>query len=117
MKSPMKVVPIDNGISEWRTMWVGDTQQIDGVEYLKRHSGGKDDVLLLVYPQVGLEFTSKILHAYSMYLYISIAIFGSPLIIADGRGRHHHLRRHAECEWIHRFRGGDYRRLDRTRDV
>lgn len=72
-KSPMKVVPIDNGISEWRTMWVGDTQQTDGVEYLKRHSGGKDDVLLLVYPQVGLEFTSKILHAYSMYVSIAIS--------------------------------------------
>ncbi|KAH0279686.1 hypothetical protein KCU91_g1546, partial [Aureobasidium melanogenum] len=63
-QKPLTVVPVDNGISEWRTVWVPDTNQIDGVEYLKKNNDGKDQVLLLVYPQVGLEFTSKILRAY-----------------------------------------------------
>ncbi|KAI5255260.1 hypothetical protein E4T42_01916 [Aureobasidium subglaciale] len=63
-QKPLTVVPVDNGISEWRTVWVGDTNQIDGVDYLKKNADGKDQVLLLVYPQVGLEFTSRILKAY-----------------------------------------------------
>ncbi|CAD0054690.1 unnamed protein product [Aureobasidium pullulans] len=63
-QKPLTVVPVDNGISEWRTVWVGDTIQTDGVDYLKENAEGKDQVLLLVYPQVGLEFTSKILKAY-----------------------------------------------------
>ncbi|KAK6004431.1 hypothetical protein QM012_008293 [Aureobasidium pullulans] len=63
-QKPLTVVPVDNGISEWRTIWVPDTNQIDGVEYLRKNNDGKDQVLLLVYPQVGLEFTSKILRAY-----------------------------------------------------
>lgn len=64
-QKPLTVVPVDNGISEWRTVWVPDTIQIDGVDYLKKNADGKDQVLLLVYPQVGLEFTSRILKAYS----------------------------------------------------
>jgi hypothetical protein len=67
-QKPLTVVPVDNGISEWRTVWVPDTNQIDGVDYLKKNSDGKNQVLLLVYPQVGLEFTSKILKAYSTFL-------------------------------------------------
>ncbi|THX34848.1 hypothetical protein D6D10_07471 [Aureobasidium pullulans] len=63
-QKPLTVVPVDNGISEWRTVWVGDTIQTDGVDYLQKNADGKDQVLLLVYPQVGLEFTSKILKAY-----------------------------------------------------
>jgi len=64
-QKPLTVIPVDNGISEWRTVWVPDTLQIDGVDYLKKNADGKDQVLLLVYPQVGLEFTSRILKAYS----------------------------------------------------
>jgi hypothetical protein len=65
-QKPLTVVPVDNGISEWRTLWVADTIQVDGVDYLNKNDNGKNHVLLLVYPQVGLEFTSKILKAYSM---------------------------------------------------
>lgn len=67
-KKHLEVTPIDNGISEWRTMWVGDTVEIDGVKWLQQHADGKDHVLLLVYPQVGLEFTSKTIKAYSKFV-------------------------------------------------
>lgn len=64
-KKRLEVVPVDNGISEWRTMWVGDTVEMDGKKWLETNDGGRDAVLLLVYPQVGLEFTSNMLKAYS----------------------------------------------------
>jgi len=64
-KKNLEVIPIDNGISEWRTMWVGDTAEVDGVKWLKQHDGGKSEVLLLVYPQVGLDFTTNTIRAYS----------------------------------------------------
>jgi len=60
----VEVVPIDNGISEWRTMWVGDTVEADGAKWLLQHDGGREAVLLLVYPSVGNEFTSKMIQAY-----------------------------------------------------
>lgn len=60
----LELVPIDDGTSEWRTMWVGDTTEADGVKWLQQHDGGKDAVLLLVYPTVGNEFTSKMIKAY-----------------------------------------------------
>lgn len=60
----MEVVPIDNGMSEWRTMWVGDTIETDGVDWLKKNQGGKDTVLLLVYPMVGGEFTKRMIDSY-----------------------------------------------------
>lgn len=59
------VVPIDNGQSTWRTLWVDDTVGEDGAKYIKqRRKGGKDDVLLMVYPVVGLDFTTSVLNAY-----------------------------------------------------
>lgn len=59
------VVPIDNGQSTWRTLWVNDTASEDAAKYIKqRRKGGKDDVLLMVYPVVGLEFTVSVLNAY-----------------------------------------------------
>ena len=64
-KKPLQVVPVDNGLSEWRTVWIGDTVNSDGVEWLQQHDHGKDVVLLLVYPQVGADFTGKVLRAYS----------------------------------------------------
>lgn len=63
-KKKLTVTPIDNGQSEWRTIWVGDTVESDGDKWLCQHDGGKDHVLLLVYPVVGNEFTSKMLKAY-----------------------------------------------------
>ncbi len=61
----VSVTAIDNMQSEYRTSWIGDTMISDGERYLKAEKGAKDDVLLLVYPIVGSDFTSKILQAYS----------------------------------------------------
>ncbi|GAM85230.1 hypothetical protein ANO11243_032340 [Dothideomycetidae sp. 11243] len=63
-RAKVDVLPVDSGLSEWRTVWIGDTVVADGVEFLARRGGAKDDVLLLVYPQVGAEFTSRVLRAY-----------------------------------------------------
>lgn len=61
----LNVVAVDNGLSEWRTLWIPDTITSDGVEYLSKNKNGKDMVLLLVYPQVGADFTGKVLRAYN----------------------------------------------------
>lgn len=61
----LDVVPIDNGMSEWRTVWVGDTVEADGVDWLKKNGGGQDAVLLMVYPTVGGDFTRRMIDAYS----------------------------------------------------
>ena len=66
-KKALQVLPIDNGQSEWRTMWVGDTVEVDGEKWLRQNKGGVEDVLLLVYPVVGQEFTGKMLRAYGKY--------------------------------------------------
>lgn len=58
------VTAVDNAHSEWRTMWIGDTVWADGVKYLQQREGARDAVLLLVYPQVGADFTGKVLRAY-----------------------------------------------------
>ena len=47
------VHPVDNMQSEWRVNWVNDTTISDGVKWLGKNAGGKDMVLLLVYPVVG----------------------------------------------------------------
>ncbi|KAK5010618.1 hypothetical protein BJ546DRAFT_212609 [Cryomyces antarcticus] len=60
----LSVVPIDNALSLWRTMWVGDTVTTDAVSYLQKTTGAKDCILLLVYPQVGGDFTGKVLESY-----------------------------------------------------
>lgn len=61
----LDVVAVDSGLSEWRTLWIGDTVTADGVTFLSSPStSSADDVLLLVYPQVGDDFTGKILKAY-----------------------------------------------------
>ena len=58
------VTAVDNMQSEYRTLWIGNTIISDGEKYLKGEKGTKDAVLLLVYPIVGSEFTSKIIQAY-----------------------------------------------------
>ena len=58
------VTAVDNMQSEYRTLWIGDTVIHDGEKYLKSEKGAKDTVLLLVYPVVGLDFTSRILKSY-----------------------------------------------------
>ena len=64
-KKRVQVVPVDSGLSEWRTMWIGDTVCADGVKYLQQNAGAADKLLLLVYPQVSDDFTGNILRAYS----------------------------------------------------
>ncbi|KAM6535142.1 hypothetical protein FALCPG4_004734 [Fusarium falciforme] len=49
----LTVHPVDNMQSEWRVNWVADTVISDGVKWLRKNAGGKDMVLLLVYPVVG----------------------------------------------------------------
>ncbi|KAF2136303.1 uncharacterized protein K452DRAFT_280141 [Aplosporella prunicola CBS 121167] len=63
-RAGLRVTPVDSGVSEWRTMWVGDTVRADGVGFLKEREGAREAVLLLVYPQVGARFTESVLRAY-----------------------------------------------------
>ncbi|KAH9437044.1 hypothetical protein MCOR02_000704 [Pyricularia oryzae] len=62
---------VDNEQSLWRVNWVDDTVIDDGVAWLRRQepAGGRDLVLLLVYPVVGQdgkgEFTRSLLAAYT----------------------------------------------------
>ncbi|KAI1876016.1 uncharacterized protein JN550_001512 [Neoarthrinium moseri] len=44
---------VDSAQSSWRATWIRDTVVADGVAYLGRNGGGRDAVLLLVYPIVG----------------------------------------------------------------
>lgn len=60
----VSVTAVDNLQSEYRTLWISDTAIQDGEKYLNAEKGAKDAVLLLVYPIVGMDFTSKILKAY-----------------------------------------------------
>lgn len=71
-----EVVPVDNGLSDWRTLWVADTVEMDGAEWLRRHEGGKGHVLLLVYPQVGHDFTARTIKAYrELFLFFVLVFF------------------------------------------
>jgi len=54
-------------------MWIGDTITADGVAFLRSPparllpdigKGAKDAILLLVYPQVSADFTSKVINSY-----------------------------------------------------
>jgi hypothetical protein len=49
----LDIKPVDNAQSSWRVTWVADTEVSDGVKYLGSHDGGRNAVLLLVYPIVG----------------------------------------------------------------
>jgi len=60
----VSVTAVDNLQSEYRTLWISDIVVHDGVKYLEAENGARDAVLLLVYPIVGMDFTSKILKAY-----------------------------------------------------
>jgi hypothetical protein len=64
-KQQLEVVAIDNGVSEWRTMWIDDTVEADGPQWLATNDGGKNAVMLLIYPSVGHDFTAKTILAYS----------------------------------------------------
>lgn len=55
---------MDNAESEWRTTWIPDTIVADGGAYLKKQQGGKDAVLLMVYPVARSGSTARILESY-----------------------------------------------------
>ena len=60
----VSVQAVDNLQSEYRTLWIGDTLIKDGEKYLKDEKGCRDAMLLLVYPIVSSDFTSKVLDTY-----------------------------------------------------
>ena len=60
----LSVQAVDNGDSLWRTTWIGDTVKSDGAKFLQKQDGGRNGVLLLVYPQVTTHFTKSVLEAY-----------------------------------------------------
>jgi hypothetical protein len=66
-KKHLEVVPVDNGLSDWRTLWVPDTVEMDSVEWLKKNQNGQSHMLLLVYPQVSHDFTASTIKAYRKY--------------------------------------------------
>lgn len=61
---PLDVRPVDNAASEYRLAWVSDTTRATGLDYLARNEGGKDCVLLLVYPPTTGDFTAPLLRAF-----------------------------------------------------
>jgi hypothetical protein len=71
----LTVIAVDNALSEWRTNWIGDTIITDGVKFLEippRELSGPDlggagcpnAILLLVYPQVSHDLTSRLIHTF-----------------------------------------------------
>ena len=55
---------VDNAQSEYRTLWISDTIFKDGEKFLREEGGGRNAVLLVVYPIVGEGFMRKVLEAY-----------------------------------------------------
>lgn len=49
----LAVTPVDNAQSEWRANWIADTTIVDGAKWLGRNAGGRELVLMMVYPVVG----------------------------------------------------------------
>jgi len=60
----LDVTAVDNMASEYRTMWIDDTVKADGVEYLKKNSGGNGSILLMVYMVTAGFFTKRVLREY-----------------------------------------------------
>jgi hypothetical protein len=104
-KKALHVTPVDNGLSEWRTMWIADTVELDGVKWLHQHSGAKDALLLLVYPNTGEEFTSKMIKAYSKswFYFFRLRLLNDFDRRFDDRGC-----QLTECLRIHCVREGNY---------
>lgn len=64
-KQGCEVIAVDSMQSQWRTCWIGDTIVTDAIQFMKKREGGcKNDVLLMVYPIVGEEFTKAAIDAY-----------------------------------------------------
>ena len=58
------VQAVDSQQSQYRTVWIGDTVKVEGEKYLRDNGGCKEEILLMVYPIVSADFTSKTLEAY-----------------------------------------------------
>ena len=80
-KKNLEVVPVDNGLSDWRTLWVAGTVEMDGAEWLRKNEGGKGHVLLMVYPQVSHDFTAKTIKAYREFFFLFGSCWGSSEIV------------------------------------
>lgn len=57
-------IAVDNLEAKWRTMWIEDTIQVDGVDFVKKHNGAMDRILLMVYMVTSGEFTKQVLNVY-----------------------------------------------------
>ncbi|KAM0124821.1 hypothetical protein ACHAP3_001847 [Botrytis cinerea] len=68
----MKVNAVDNMASEYRNMWISDTEKADGVEYLRKNAGGKKKVLLMVYMITAGKFTKRVLNAYKGDIIVAV---------------------------------------------
>lgn len=64
-RSGLTVTAVDNLQSEYRTLWISDTVIQDGEKFLLSNKDCSSAVLLLVYPIVSLDFTRRILDAYT----------------------------------------------------
>jgi hypothetical protein len=60
----VKVAAVDNMEAVWRTSWIDDMVKANGVEYLKKAGGAKDQLLLMVYMVTKGEFTKQVLKQY-----------------------------------------------------
>ncbi|KAI9743100.1 MAG: hypothetical protein M1818_003395 [Claussenomyces sp. TS43310] len=58
------VTAVDNMDASWRTMWIEDTIKADGVDYLKRQGGVKNQILLMIYMVTRGAFTRHVLRTY-----------------------------------------------------
>lgn len=64
-RSGLTVTAVDNLQSEYRSLWISDTVIQDGEKFLLSNKDCSSAVLLLVYPIVSLDFTRRILDAYT----------------------------------------------------
>ena len=75
-------------------MWIDNTIQADGAEYLRQRQGARDDVLLLVYPQVSDDFTERMFREYA----------GDSIVVAgiQNGNRFTAFSNETVADWVHR---------------
>lgn len=57
-------IAVDNLEAKWRYMWIDDTIETNGVDFIKQKGGAKSHVLLMVYMVTKGNFTKQVLKAY-----------------------------------------------------
>lgn len=60
----VQTTAIDNGESNWKTMWIEDTIKANGVEWMRNAGGAKGKILLMVYMVTKGSFTQQVIRAY-----------------------------------------------------